>query len=124
MSASALLEELRGHGVELSTEGEQLRYRPKSAVTPELLDRLKEHKVDVLKLLTWERRKLEEADRRGLLIRWSDYPVWIKLHDPTTGEWHEVRAEECLPSVVETANRYRKMDLRGRGIANGQMPDD
>ena len=53
-------------------------------------------------------RKLEEASRRGLLIRWSEYPNWIKLHDPTTGEWHEVRAEECLPSVVETANKYRK----------------
>jgi hypothetical protein len=53
-------------------------------------------------------RKLEEASRRGLLIRWSEYPDWIKLHDPTTGEWHEVRADECLPSVVETANRYRK----------------
>ena len=53
-------------------------------------------------------RRLEEADRRGLVIRWSEYPEWIKLHDPTTGEWHEVRAEECLPRVVETANKYRK----------------
>ncbi len=108
MNARALLEELRGYGVELNTEGEQLRYRPKSAVTPELLDRLKVYKVGVLKLLKWERRKLEEADRRGLLIRWSEYPDWIKLHDPTTGEWHEVKAAECLPSVVETADKYRK----------------
>ena len=27
---------------------------------------------------------------------------------PTTGEWHEARADECLPGVVETANKYRK----------------
>ena len=59
-------------------------------------------------LATHRERKLEEADRRGLLIRWSEYPEWIKLHDPKTGEWHEVRAEKCLPSVVETANKYRK----------------
>lgn len=31
----------------------------------------------------------------------------------TTGEWHEVRgrgvrAEECLPGVVETTNKYQK----------------
>lgn len=26
----------------------------------------------------------------------------------TTGAWHEVRAEECLPGVVETADKYRK----------------
>lgn len=53
-------------------------------------------------------RKLEEANRRGVIIRWSEYPEWIKLHDPTSGEWHEVRAEECLPGVVESANKYRK----------------
>jgi hypothetical protein len=54
------------------------------------------------------RRNLEKAARIGLVIQWSKHPDWIKLHDPTTGEWHEVRAEECLPGVVETANKYRK----------------
>ena len=54
------------------------------------------------------RHKLDKAARMGLTIRWSEYPEWIKLHDPTTGGWHEVRAEECLPGVVETANKYRK----------------
>jgi hypothetical protein len=53
-------------------------------------------------------RKLEEASRRGLIICWSEYPDWIMLHDPTTGEWHEVRESECLPGVVETAKKYRK----------------
>jgi hypothetical protein len=52
----------------------------------------------------WE-RALCTAGRN---VRWSEYPTWIKLHDPTTGEWHEVKAEECLPGVVETANKYRK----------------
>ena len=54
------------------------------------------------------RRRLEKAIRIGLVIRWSEEPMWIKLHDPTTGDWHEVRAEECLPTVVESANKYRK----------------
>ena len=54
------------------------------------------------------RRRLERAARIGLVIRWSEDPMWIKLHDPTTGEWHEVRAEECLPGVVGSANKYRK----------------
>lgn len=54
------------------------------------------------------RRRLEKAARIGLVIRWSEDPRWIKLHDPTTGDWHEVRAEECLPSVIESANKYRK----------------
>jgi hypothetical protein len=53
-------------------------------------------------------RKLEEANRRGLIVRWSEHPTWIKLHDPTTGEWHEVRASECLPSIVAEADKCRK----------------
>lgn len=54
------------------------------------------------------RRRSEKAARIDLVIRWSEYPMWIELHDPTTGEWHEVRASECLPEVVETANKHRK----------------
>ena len=54
------------------------------------------------------RRKLEEAGRRGLVVRWCDYPDWIALHDPTSGEWFEVRAGDCFPSLVEEANRRRK----------------
>ena len=56
------------------------------------------------------RRRLEKAARIGLVIRWAEDPTWIKLHDPTTGDWHEVRAEECLPTVVESANKYRKKE--------------
>ena len=52
-------------------------------------------------------RKIEEAGRRGLVVRWSEYPTWIALHDPLSGEWVEVRAEDCLPSLVEEANRGR-----------------
>jgi len=54
------------------------------------------------------RRKLEEAGRRGLVVRWSEYPDWIALHDPLSGEWVEVRAEDCFPSLVDEANRRRK----------------
>ena len=53
-------------------------------------------------------RKLEEAGRRGLVVRWSEYPDWIALHDPSSGEWVEVRAEDCFPSLVEEANRRHR----------------
>jgi hypothetical protein len=53
-------------------------------------------------------RKLEEADRRGLVVRWSEYPDWIALHDPSSGEWVEVRAENCFPSLVAETNRRRR----------------
>ncbi len=73
---------------------------------------LKKHKQDLLKLLRWERererRKLREAGHCDLIIPWSEYPTWIKLHDSLTGDWHEIKASECLPGVVETANKYPK----------------
>ena len=81
---------------------------PAGVITEELRATLTEHKPKLLMLLEWERRKLEEADRRGLVIMRSKEPSWIALHDPTTGEWHEVRESECLPRVVETANKHRK----------------
>jgi hypothetical protein len=59
-------------------------------------------------LASRRRRKLEEAGRRGLVVRWSEYPDWIALHDPLTGEWVEVRVRDCFPSLVEEANRRRK----------------
>jgi TubC N-terminal docking domain len=113
VSARALLSELRQRGILLETDGEKLRVdAPADAITEERRAALKEHKQGLMKLLQWERereyRKLEEAGRRGLLVRWSQYPEWIKLHDPLSGEWHEVKATECLPGVVETANKHRK----------------
>jgi hypothetical protein len=66
------------------------------------------HEVGREGLSERRRRKLEEANRRGLVVRWSEYPDWIALHDPSSGKWVEVRAEDCFPSLVEEANRRRK----------------
>ena len=109
MNASALLEDLRRRDVALEAEGGRLHVdAPAGAITDELRAALEENKGRLLELLARERHKIEKASRRGLAIRWSEHPVWIKLHDPLTGEWHEVRASECLPGVVEAADRYRK----------------
>jgi hypothetical protein len=59
-------------------------------------------------LASGRRRKLEEAGRRGLVVRWSEYPNWIALHDPLIGQWVEVRAEDCFPSLVDEANRRKR----------------
>jgi hypothetical protein len=59
-------------------------------------------------LVERRQRKLEEAGRRGLVVKWSEYPDWIALHDPLSSEWFEVKAEDCFPSLVEEANRRHK----------------
>lgn len=62
-------------------------------------------------LMQRQRRKLKEAERRGLVVRWSEYPDWLILHDPLTSEWHEVWASDCLPSLVEEANKRQKRQI-------------
>ena len=53
-------------------------------------------------------RQLEEAARRGLVVKRSKEPGWISLHDPTTGQWHEFPACDCFPSIVAEAGARRK----------------
>ncbi len=62
MSASELLAELRECGVEVVAAEGQLRYRPREAVTPQLLGRIREHKPELLKLLESEQHKLQGGD--------------------------------------------------------------
>jgi hypothetical protein len=110
MNASNLLEDLRRRDVTLVADGGCLHVdAPAGAITNELRAALVKNKGHLLELLACERRNVRGARRRGLAVRWSEYPTWIRLHDPTTGEWHEVRASECLPRVVETADRCRRI---------------
>jgi hypothetical protein len=50
-AASDLLADLTQRGIELVAEGDRLRYRPRSAVTPELAQRLRTHKAELLAIL-------------------------------------------------------------------------
>jgi hypothetical protein len=112
MKARLLLKALRGNGVILTPEEDGLHVdAPAGVLTETLRNSLVENKESLIELLERERVRLKAADRRGLVMRWSEYPVWIELHDPLTGEWHEVRASECLPGVVETANRKRSQKV-------------
>ena len=115
MNAQILLKALRDAGVVLTPEEDGLHVdAPAGVLTETLRSSLVENKETLIELLERERIRLGAAERRGLVIRWSEYPIWIELHDPLTGEWHEVRASECLPGVVETANhkRSRKADRK------------
>ena len=115
MNARILLKALRGTGVVLTPEEDGLHVDAPAGVLTEALRRsLVENKEALIGLLERERIKLKAANRRGLIIRWSEYPVWIELHDPLTGGWHEVRASECLPGVVETANHKRSQKVDGK----------
>lgn len=118
MSARFLLSKLRDLGVSLTVEGENLAVdAPAGVLTSDYRKALAEHKGAILELLISERGKLEAADERGLIIRYAKEPGWIALHDPTTGEWHEVRERDCLPSLVEAAKHNRRSKSSKRGGA-------
>jgi hypothetical protein len=57
---------------------------------------------------TTRKNEIKEPRRFGCEARWSKYPMWIEVHDPTTGEWHELKATECLPGIVAEADRRRR----------------
>jgi hypothetical protein len=109
MSTGTLLEDLRSKGVTLEAKGLTLRVAaPREVATEELHENISRHKHVLIRLLERERKRLQEAGRRGLVIEWSSEPGYVALHDPTTGEWHEVPASGCLPSVVESAKAHRQ----------------
>ena len=109
MSVRALLEDLRTRDAHLKVEGLTLRVdAPAGVITDEDRRTLWENKRALIRHLERERLRLEEADRRGLVIKWSREPGYIALHDPTTGEWHEVKVSECSPSTVESAKAHNR----------------
>ena len=109
MSATDLLEDLRERGVSVEADGLTLRVdAPKQADTAELRAALREHKRALIRHLERERRRLDVADRRGLVIKWSKESGYVALHDPTTGEWHELAASACSPWMIEDAKAHRR----------------
>lgn len=115
MNAKTLLNDLRQQDIRLQAEGLTLHVdAPAGTDTDQLRPVLREHKRALIRHLERERRRLEEADRRGLVIKWSRELGYISLHDPTTGEWHEVKQSECPTLVVESAKarRHRSKEKR------------
>jgi hypothetical protein len=72
MSARVLLEELRESDVQLEAHGLTLRVdAPTEIDTDELRTKLREHKRALIRLLERERRRLEEAASRELVIKFA-----------------------------------------------------
>ena len=54
VSVADLITELSQLGIKLEVQGDRLRYSPRSAMTPELAERVKSHKAVLLAILTSE----------------------------------------------------------------------
>ena len=101
MTAAALLSDLRQRGVELTAEGDQLRYRaPRGTLRPADFETLRAHKLSLLVALSEDTAEalaeasvIESRQEPGAVLIQSPRfgPVWIALA-PSMAD--ELRAEE------------------------------
>ncbi len=63
-SVDALLIELTRRGIELRAHGDRLRFRPQSAMTPELVERVMVHKLALLAVLAGDDAYSSDERRR------------------------------------------------------------
>lgn len=78
MSAVALRDRLQRHGITLHAVGDELRYRPKDALTPALLAEVRRHKWALLALLAVP-GDLNTTEKPGVISKnqtsGGDHPV-------------------------------------------------
>ena len=90
MTAIELLASLHQRGIELTTSGDRLRFRPVSAVTPKLAEAMRRHKAELLGLLSGR-----NTFHRCTLF---DYRVRIRTPDALTddgGDWLRTKCSQC-----------------------------
>jgi len=103
MNAIKLYYDIEQRGVALEADGDILRVdAPAGALTWEDRAALKETKPVLLRFLS---RTAEKPTRRSE-AHWAG-SGWIRILDPHTNEWHEVRASECLPGILAEASSRR-----------------
>ena len=75
MTPAALLTDLARLGIHIEAHGDRLRYSPRSALTPDLADRMKAHKGELLAVL---RGGADGPDDR-------QFDDWIEIRRPDGG---------------------------------------
>jgi len=143
MTATRLMADLVRLGIRLEAHGDRLRYSPRSAVTPELAERLKAHKDDLLAILrdgdvayievvrpdggrSWlhpdhANEDLEEIDPPDPCSECGTLELWQTmagdLFGRTPGRWRCMKCDPPTTSrrLAEAAERIRRSTARHKG---------
>jgi len=110
--ASTLLIELTRCGIELQPHGDQLRYRPRSAMTPDLIEQVTAHKADLLTALAADRDQLRPKTTAG---------EWRTYHLTLARRW-ERKARMCNRQHPKAAAEWRWWANRHRSLAAIEFP--
>ncbi|MDC0934647.1 DUF3820 family protein [Pirellulales bacterium] len=130
MTAAELLAELNQLGITIKARGDRLRYSPRSAVTPDLAQRMKAHKPAMLAILAgepWEPdvsadaneanwQAIDDADRDYLLgpRKWPAPCEWCGgrlIHSAVCND----RRRAWAPNIPFGKYRGRRTDELPRG---------
>ncbi len=80
-------------------------------------DRTHRKKLPTLKTRTDKTDKTPERARLGLIATWSTEFGYVSLHDPTTGEWHDLRTVDAPGWVMGEARRRKGLYKAGNRSA-------
>ena len=114
MTTAQLMTDLEQQGIRIEAHGERLRYSPKSAVTPDLVTRMKIHKAGLLAILsggldTRDKDPINEMYRRinVAMPREIDIPEEFWCHiDPLQVEMHDAWTAGNAERVVDAIDNY------------------
>jgi hypothetical protein len=128
-----------GISLTLTRRGEEdkLVAKPTALVTPEILEELRANKATLIEALRREpssaepdpppfiQRELDRASELGLVAKWSRTFGYVSLHDPTSGEWHDVATEDAPPWARWEASKrkelWRSGDRRAYDLTASEM---
>ena len=135
-TAGALLMELTRRGIELEPHADRLRYRPRSAMTPELIGRVKASKAALLAILgatlpVGEPDAERCPDRRPDAARWpttpTDAPEAVATLATARTGWTPERWADRLRQLAgscEARHPARAGELRtAAGLIDSESPD-
>jgi len=130
VTAEALLQELQSRGVQLTPEGDRIRYRaPRGALTPELRARLSEHKGEVLSVLQGQGELLESApaievrQQTGAVLIGSPRfgEIWLALDPCLAGQLRAEESQQARPRPVLTTADLARLEGKPAGVVDAML---
>jgi phage N-6-adenine-methyltransferase len=112
VSAVELMTDLQKAGIEIGTEGGQIWYRPRSAVTPETLARMRTHKAELLAMLGSEANEPIAHTNVHFSSKRDDWETPQDLFDELDAEFH-FTLDVCATPRNAKCDRYFTPDDDG-----------
>ncbi len=104
-AATALIAELHGFGVSVSVEGGNLHLRPKAKVTADMVDRVRQHKAEVVRAIRLDRLAALDDNHRDA---WEERVAICTLDGGlSAADAEEVAWREMECSVYDKISEYR-----------------